>query len=125
MKHKEVWIVICALCASLCLCSSLCSYVLTRNDGRRRALAEATELLQARRFEEAEAATRKILDANPRNADARALLALILDQRGQQAEAEHEYQAALKLKPNHVSALSNFGVLSGAYESSRGSDREI
>src|SRR5687767_3059148 len=103
MKHKEVWIVICALCVSLCLCSSLYSIAY----GQRQPsppLTEATELLQARRFEEAEAATRKIVNANPRNADARALLALILDQRGQHAEAEREYQATLKLKPNHVSA---------------------
>ena len=46
-------------------------------------LKRSGALLQARRFEEAEAATRKILDATPRNVDARALLALILDQRGQ------------------------------------------
>lgn len=110
MKHKEVWIVICALCASLCLSSSRCSTSYAQRQPQN-PLAEATELLQAQRFEEAETATRKVVDANPRNADARALLALILDQRGQQAEAEREYQAALKLKPNLVSALSNFGVL--------------
>ena len=110
MKHKEAWIVICALCASLCLCSSLCSTVYAQRRPSP-ALTEANELLQSRRFDEAEAATRKILETNPRSADARALLALILDQRGQQADAEREYLAALKLRPNHVSALSNFGVL--------------
>jgi Flp pilus assembly protein TadD len=74
-------------------------------------LDEATALLQARRFAEAEAATRKVLAAKPRDADAHALLALILDQRGVQSEAEREYATALRLKPNLVSALSNFGVL--------------
>ena len=75
MKHKEVWIVICALCASLCLCSPLYATVFAQRQPPA-GLTEATELLQARRFEEAEAATRKVLNTNPRNADARALLAL-------------------------------------------------
>src|SRR5262249_42196978 len=38
-------------------------------------------------------------------------LGVILDQRGKTGEAEKEYDTALRLKPNLVSALSNFGVL--------------
>jgi Flp pilus assembly protein TadD len=96
-------IVFCAFCAFWCIPAS---YAQTPAS-----LEEATALLQARRFAEAEAATRKVLATKPRSADAHALLALILDQRGQEVEAEREYQTALRLKPNLVSALSNFGVL--------------
>src|SRR6185295_7255079 len=62
-------------------------------------------------LKEAEAATRKLLTTNPKSADAHALLGVILDQRGATGEAEKEYAAALRLKPNLVSALSNLGVL--------------
>src|SRR5690242_2240876 len=104
MKYRKVCIVLCAFCVSLCSVSFGQTQSATSLD-------EATALLQARRFAEAEAATRKVLAAKPRNADAHALLALILDQRGVSTEAEREYQAALRLKPNLVSALSNYGVL--------------
>jgi Flp pilus assembly protein TadD len=106
MKHRKVGIIVCAFCVSLWLGSA--SFALTQSQT---ALNEAAALLQSHRFDEAEAATRKILTTNPKNAEAHALLALILDQRGNHSEAEREYQAALKLKPNLVSALSNFGVL--------------
>ena len=36
---------------------------------------------------------------------------MILDQRGRTAEAEKQYEAALRLKPRLVGALSNLGVL--------------
>src|SRR4026209_1903563 len=104
MKHKEVGIIVCVFCIFLWAGST--SYAQTPPQT---ALNEAAALLQSHRFDEAEAATRKILTTNPKNPDAHALLALVLDQRGQHAEAEREYQAALKLKPNLVSALSNFG----------------
>jgi len=104
MQHKAVWIVFCALCAFLWP-SAYHAYAQSTS------LDEATALLQARRFAEAEAATRKVLAAKPRYAEAHALLALILDQRGVPAEAESEYETALRLKPNLVTALSNFGVL--------------
>src|SRR5678815_4031297 len=74
-------------------------------------LNDAGALVQAGRLEEAEAATRKILTAHPRNAEAHSLLGVILDQRGLTAEAEKEYGAALRLQPKLVSALSNLGVL--------------
>src|ERR1043166_8976590 len=74
-------------------------------------LSEAGALVQAGRLEEAEAATRKIVGAYPRNAEAHSLLGVILDQRKQTAEAEKEYAAALRLQPKLVSALSNYGVL--------------
>ncbi|HEX6285582.1 MAG TPA: tetratricopeptide repeat protein, partial [Pyrinomonadaceae bacterium] len=100
----------CAFCVSLWL--SPASHGQTQSQtSPATLLSEATALLQAQRFEEAETLTREIVTKNPRNADARALLALILDQRGRHAEAEREYQAALRLKPNLTSALSNFGVL--------------
>src|SRR6185503_3248082 len=107
MKHKEVGIIVWALCVSFWLSSV--SYAQTPPS--QTALNEAAALLQSHRFDEAEAATRKILNTNPKNPDAHALLALVLDQRGQPADAEREYQTALKLKPNLVSALTNFGVL--------------
>ena len=75
------------------------------------ALSEAGAMVQAGRLAEAETATRKILTANPRNAEAHSLLGVILDQRGMTGEAEKQYAAALRLKPNLVSALSNLGVL--------------
>src|SRR6185369_14213910 len=74
-------------------------------------LGEAGALVHAGRLEEAEAATRKIVSAYPRNPDAHSLLGVILDQRGQTSEAEKEYGAALRLQPKLVSALSNLGVL--------------
>src|ERR1051325_9671655 len=74
-------------------------------------LSEAGALVQAGRLEDAEAATRKIVNAYPRNAEAHSLLGVILDQRGQTAEAEKQYDAALRLQPKLVSALSNLGVL--------------
>src|ERR1700752_3646674 len=74
-------------------------------------LSEAGALVQAGRLAEAEAATRKILTAHPRNAEAHSLLGVILDPRGATAEAEKEYGTALRLQPKLVSALSNLGVL--------------
>jgi Flp pilus assembly protein TadD len=74
-------------------------------------LSDAGALVQAGKLAEAEAATRKILTTNPRNAEAHSLLGVILDQRGATADAEKEYAAALRLKPKLVSALSNLGVL--------------
>src|SRR5689334_16936968 len=74
-------------------------------------LSEAGALVQAGRLEDAEAATRKIINSYPRNADAHSLLGVILDQRGQTTEAEKEYGTALRLQPKLVSALSNLGVL--------------
>ena len=72
------------------------------------ALSEAGALVQAGRLEEAEAATRKLLTTNPRSAEAHSLLGVILDQRGMTAEAEKEYDAALRLKPNLVSCAVEF-----------------
>ena len=45
-------------------------------------LTEAANLVRAARLAEAETATRKIIAANPRNAEAHSLLGVILDQRG-------------------------------------------
>src|SRR6185369_17263051 len=70
-------------------------------------LSEAGTLVQTGRLAEAETATRKILTTYPRNAEAHSLLGVILDQRGATAEAEKEYDAALRLQPKLVSALSD------------------
>src|SRR5213594_1291376 len=80
-------------------------------DSQAGALGDAVTLLQAGRLDEADAATRKITAANPRNAEAHTLLGIVLDQRGLTGEAEREYHAALLLKPNSVTALANLGVL--------------
>ncbi len=74
-------------------------------------LAEAANLFQTGRLEEAEAAVRKVIAIDSRNAEAHSLLGAVLDQRGLATEAEREYQAALLLKPNSVTALANLGVL--------------
>src|SRR4030095_17086507 len=63
-------------------------------------LNEATALLQAGRVAEAEAATRKVLTIDSHNAEAHALLGVILDKRGVLAEAEQEYLSALRIRPN-------------------------
>src|ERR1051325_3434110 len=68
-------------------------------------LRDAGALVQAGRLDEAEVATRKILTAHPRNAEAHSLLGVILDQRGQTAEAEREYGGGLRLEPALASAL--------------------
>ena len=48
---------------------------------------------------------------NPNLSDAHNLLGVVLDQTGKTAEAEREYQAAIRLNPRGVSALANLGVL--------------
>ena len=72
---------------------------------------EVGALLQAGRFAEAERAARRAIAANPRNAEAHALLGVSLDQQQQSAAAENAYREALRLNPKLVSALSNLGVL--------------
>src|SRR5687768_13206983 len=73
-------------------------------------LNDAGMLIQSGRLEEAETAIRKIISTNPRSAEAHTLLGVILDQRGLPGEAEKEYGAALRLKPNLVGALWNAAV---------------
>src|SRR5688500_11793412 len=58
---------------------------------------DATKLLQAGRFEEAEEIARRAVAAHPRDPNARAVLGVVLEQRGQANEAEKEYREALRL----------------------------
>ncbi|MCA1605780.1 MAG: tetratricopeptide repeat protein, partial [Acidobacteria bacterium] len=74
---------------------------------------DATTLLQAGRFEEAEEIARRAVTAHPRDPNARAVLGVILEQRGQANEAEREYREALRLDRNSTVALANLGVLLG------------
>src|SRR6266478_4220834 len=72
-------------------------------------LHEAALLLQAGKLDEAEPLLRRAIAAAPSNADAHNLLGVILDQRGDIAQAEQEYRIALRLNPNGVSATANLG----------------
>src|SRR5882724_2361760 len=74
-------------------------------------LHEAALLLQAGKLDEAEPLVRRAVAEAPSNADAHNLLGVILDQRGNMAQAEREYRIALRLNPNGVSATANLGVL--------------
>jgi Flp pilus assembly protein TadD len=74
-------------------------------------LVRALELLRAGKVEEAEPLVRRALKVGPSNADAHALLGVILDQRGRAREAEAAYRAALRLKPTAVAPRANLGVL--------------
>ncbi len=73
-------------------------------------LRRAADLLRSGNLDQAELILRRVLSSSE-NADAHNFLGVILDQRGKTAEAEREYRAALRLNPNHVSALANLGVL--------------
>ncbi|HEX8720376.1 MAG TPA: tetratricopeptide repeat protein, partial [Pyrinomonadaceae bacterium] len=67
-------------------------------------LARALELLRAGKYAEAEPFVRRAAAADGGNADAHALLGVILDQRGLAREAEGEYRAAVRLNPKAVAA---------------------
>src|SRR5437660_12270874 len=71
----------------------------TQRNDEKAELRHAAELLQSGRLDEAEPLLRHLLISNPKNADAHNLLGAILDQRGQTAEAEREFRAALRLNP--------------------------
>jgi len=71
---------------------------------------EARRLLAARAFEEAEAAARAVLAAEPENADALVILAEALRRRGRLEPAMEAYRRALVLNPRHVDAWLDLGV---------------
>ena len=72
---------------------------------------DAAALLEAGRVEEAEVAARGAVNADPRDAQAHALLGVILEQRGRHDEAERELRESLRLDPKSTGALTNLGVL--------------
>src|SRR5215213_5275866 len=105
-KRSLAWLV-CACCLL-----ALCVPAQAQGGGAdQNLLREAAELMRAGRLEEAEAAARKATAAAPRSAEARALLGLILEQRGSRAEAERELREAVRLDPRNANALTNLGVL--------------
>src|ERR1044072_1995047 len=83
----------------------------TRRGGDSAAVRDAAALLQAGRLEDAEVAARGAIAAEPRDAEAHALLGVILDQRGRYEEAERELREAVRLDPRSAGALTNLGVL--------------
>lgn len=58
---------------------------------------------------EAEAAYRNALTKDPKRADAEQRLAILADQRGDQAAAERHFERALKLEPNNPEILCDRG----------------
>src|SRR5215471_14034309 len=74
-------------------------------------LREAVALLKAGKVDEAEPLLRRTIALTPSNSDAHNLLGVVLDQRGNAAEAETEYRAALRSNPDSISARANLGVL--------------
>jgi Flp pilus assembly protein TadD len=109
--------VLCCLALILSAAPVANSQVRSSRDRVQRNVSSASEidvaknLIQAGQLDAAEALTRKILHSDLRNAEAHALLGVILDKRGETVSAEQEYVAALQLKPGLVMALSNFAVL--------------
>jgi tetratricopeptide (TPR) repeat protein/ADP-heptose:LPS heptosyltransferase len=67
------------------------------------------QLHNAGKLAEAEHAYQRILAADPRQAEALALLGVLLHQRGQHAEAAGHIERSLALKPRQPTALLNLG----------------
>src|SRR5436305_6975160 len=72
---------------------------------------DAAALMQAGKLAEAEIAVRSAISADPRDAEAHALLGVILDQQGHAEEAERELRESLRLNPKSAGALTNLGVI--------------
>jgi Flp pilus assembly protein TadD len=81
------------------------------NQKTKLALAEAKQFLQNNRLDEAENLIRKVLTVSSKDIEAKTLLGVILDRKGNFAAAEKEYKAVLQLNPKVVPALANLGVL--------------
>ena len=93
------------------LAAALLSVVLGATASAQQQLRQASELLSAGKFPEAEAVLRKRLSAVPNDHRAKVLLGVALDQQGRSAEAEKIYRDVLKARPNDLAALANLGVL--------------
>jgi superkiller protein 3 len=62
-------------------------------------------LIDAARYDEAEAVFREILDANPDSADAHYFLGNIFEARGDEEQARFQWREAFEIDPNHAEAL--------------------
>src|ERR1044071_6737152 len=85
--------------------------VATQQSPKSQAVRNAAALLEAGKLEEAEVAVRGVIAHEPRNAEAHALLGVILNQRGVADEAEKELREAVRLDPRSEPAWTNLGVL--------------
>lgn len=72
---------------------------------------EILSLMKQGRRQVAEARCRELLAAQPEDADAMALLASVIVERGELGEAEHLLRRALKLAPNQSTTWVNLGRL--------------
>src|SRR6476660_5095452 len=77
----------------------------TQQSPKSSAVGNAAALLEAGKLEEAEVAVRDVIAHEPRNAQAHALLGVILNQRGVADEAEKELREAVHLDPRSEPAL--------------------
>ncbi len=62
-------------------------------------------LTEAKRYEEAEAVYRAILEENPESADAHYELGTIYETRGNPEQARYEWREAFRIDPNHAEAI--------------------
>lgn len=72
----------------------------TGDEDRRSVLAEIQQALADRRFDEAAGLLERLTDAEPDCAEALALMGTLLDARGHENAAFHEYRRALALDPS-------------------------
>ena len=73
--------------------------------------AQATALMQAGKFHDAETLWRKLVVSFPKNAQVRANLGVSLSQQGEMAEAANQYRALLALDPHQPEVAYNLGVV--------------
>lgn len=85
----------------------------TQDDKRIKAMdAEvlAGQHLQQGQLDDAERQARTAVAADPKSGDAHAMLAVVLQQRGQQAQAGTEYAKAVALEPTRGTLLNNYAA---------------
>lgn len=87
------------------------------------ATANAVEALQRGDLSSAEQTLRSELRAHPDNPDALGVLAVVLDQKKEYAEADEVYRRAVALTPGSAALLNNFGnhlLATGKLDAARG-----
>jgi superkiller protein 3 len=75
--------------------------------------ARGNQLVNAGRREEAVAAYREAIRADPKNAEAWNNLGCVLGELGRMAEAAAALEEALRLKPDHPTARKNLELIPG------------
>lgn len=70
----------------------------------------AAQQLQQGQFEEAERQARMAVESDPKSADAHAMLAVVLQQRGAAKAAGAEYEKAVALAPQRGTVLNNYAA---------------